>query len=165
MTSETSPEAEVLRLLSARGQTFAAAESCTGGLIAKRMTDLPGASAVFRGGAVVYTNLAKTALLGVPEAVLAVHTAVSRPVAALLAQNVRAALGADYGVGVTGLAGPEGDGVHPVGTVFVSLASADGTTVKKLELPPAAGRAGIRALAADAALALLLDALQSTIQK
>ena len=150
-------EKTVLGLLNARGnKIFAAAESCTGGLIAKRFTDLPGASAVFRGGVTVYTNAAKTALLGVDEKVLAEKTAVSRAVAAQLAENVRKALGADYGVGVTGLAGPEGDGVHEVGDVFVSLASAEReTVVRELHLGRRADRVRVRTLAANHAFDLL----------
>ena len=148
-------EATVLKLLRGRGESFAAAESCTGGLIAKRFTDLPGASEVFKGGAVVYTNEAKTHLLGVDPAVLAAHTAVSREVAVLLAENVRRALDADYGVGVTGLAGPDGDGVHPVGTVFVSLSGASGTEVRELALGERSDRSRIRTLAANHAFDML----------
>ena len=148
-------EATVLKLLRGRGESFAAAESCTGGLIAKRFTDLPGASEVFKGGTVVYTNEAKTHLLGVDPAVLAAHTAVSREVAVLLAENVRRALDADYGVGVTGLAGPDGDGVHPVGTVFVSLSGASGTEVRELALGERSDRSRIRTLAANHAFDML----------
>ncbi|MBR1496624.1 MAG: competence/damage-inducible protein A [Oscillospiraceae bacterium] len=148
-------EAVVLRELRARNQTFAAAESCTGGLIAKRFTDLPGASAVFRGGVTVYTNEAKMKLLGLDPALLETHGAVSRPVAEALARSVRETLGADYGIGVTGLAGPDGDGLHPVGTVFVGLASAQSVEVWALSLGERSDRARIRALAANHAFDLL----------
>jgi nicotinamide-nucleotide amidase len=148
-------EAAVLRLLRERGETFAVAESCTGGLIAKRITDLPGASAVFRGGVTVYTDDAKLRLLGVDAETLAEKTAVSREVAVQLAENVRAKLGADYGIGVTGVAGPDGDGVHPVGTVFVSLADADGTFVRSLQLSARSDRSRIRTLSANHAFDML----------
>ena len=148
-------EAVVLKVLRARGQSFAAAESCTGGLIAKRFTDLPGASEVFRGGVTVYTNEAKTRLLGVPETLLAEQGAVSLPVAEALAENIRRALGADYGLGVTGLAGPDGDGAHPVGTVFVSLASPEGVETRSLALGERSDRTRIRTLAANHAFDML----------
>lgn len=148
-------EALALDLLRGRGETFAAAESCTGGLIAKRFTDLPGASAVFRGGVTVYTNEAKMCLLGVDEETLNEKTAVSYEVAAALAENVREKLGADYGLGVTGVAGPDSDGAHPVGTVFVSLASEGGTFVRALELGERSDRPRIRTLAANHAFDML----------
>ena len=153
-----SPEQAVLTRLRETGKTFAAAESCTGGLAAKRITDLPGASAVFRGGVVVYTNAVKE-LLGVRHATLEAHTAVSREVAAELAECVRERLGADYGVGVTGVAGPDTDGVHPVGTVFVSVSDGVHTTVRALRLPESASRAAIRSQSADALFSLLLERL------
>ena len=149
-------EQTVLKLLTERGETFVAAESCTGGLIAKRFTDLPGASAVFKGGVTVYTNEAKTTLLGVRPETLAEHTAVSVPVAMELAENVRETLCADYGLGVTGVAGPDGDGVHEVGTVFVALATAEGETfVRPLELGKRADRSRVRTLAANHAFDML----------
>ena len=150
-------EKTVLNLLTERGdvKTFAAAESCTGGLIAKRFTDLPGASAVFKGGVTVYTNEAKMKLLGVDAETLNEHTAVSVPVAMELAENVRETLGADYGIGVTGVAGPDSDGVHEVGTVFVALATAEETVVRPLELGPRADRSRVRTLAANHAFDML----------
>ena len=152
-------EAAVLELLKRRGETFAAAESCTGGLIAKCITDLPGASEVFRGGATVYTNDAKMRLLGVDEKTLAEKTAVSREVAVQLAEHVREKLGATYGVGVTGVAGPDGDGVHPVGTVFVSMAAPSGTFVRALSLGARADRSRIRTISANHAFDMLRRAL------
>ena len=105
--------------------TFSAAESCTGGELAKRFTDIPGASEFFLGGVVTYTNEAKSKLLGIDPKLIEEKTAVSYEVAKEMAERVRALLGTDMGVGVTGLAGPDGDGVHEVGTVFVSLATKD----------------------------------------
>ena len=158
-------EKAVLTLLKARSETFAAAESCTGGLIAKRITDIPGSSAVFRGGVTVYTNDVKM-YLGVKKDTLDAHTAVSREVAAELAECVREKLGADYGVGVTGVAGPDSDGVHPVGTVFVSLACAAGTYVRALRLGEKSDRSRIRTLAANHAFDMLRRCLSGlNIQK
>ena len=109
-----------------------------------------------KGGVTVYTNEAKIKLLGVDADTLNEHTAVSVPVAMALAENVREALGADYGLGVTGVAGPDSDGVHEVGTVFVSLASPEGEVfVKPLELGSRADRSRVRTLAANYAFDLL----------
>ena len=116
-----------VKLLIERRVTLACAESCTGGELQKRITDIPGASAALLGGAVVYTNEAKNRILGVPAGLIEEKGAVSREVAEELAVRVREKLGSDLGVGITGLAGPDGDGVHEVGTVFISLA--DGKTV------------------------------------
>jgi len=153
-TDIDSLEELVLHLLTAQNRTFAAAESCTGGLIAKRITDLSGSSAVFRGGVTVYTNEVKM-FLGVKKETLDAHTAVSREVAAELAENVREKLGADYGLGVTGIAGPGSDGIHAVGTVFVSLAAPEGTFVRALSLGEKSDRSRIRTLAANHAFDML----------
>lgn len=152
-------ENTVLRLLRERGKTLAAAESCTGGLIAKRITDLPGASSAFRGGVTVYTNDAKRILLGVDEKTLEAKSAVSHEVAEQLAENVRKRLNADFGIGVTGVAGPESDGLHPVGTVFVALADGEGTYVRALRLSPDFDRERIRITSADHALDMLRRAM------
>ena len=147
-------EKAVLTLLKTRGETFAAAESCTGGLIAKRITDIPGSSAVFRGGVTVYTNDVKM-YLGVKKETLDAFTAVSRETAVELAENVREKLGADYGIGVTGVAGPDSDGIHPVGTVFVSLATGERTYVRALQLSEKSDRSRLRTLAANHAFDML----------
>lgn len=120
-----------VKLLIEKGVTLAAAESCTGGELEKRITDIPGASAALKGGVVVYTNEAKHLLLGIPTETLDKYGAVSREVAAELAERVRLKLGADLGVGVTGLAGPDGDGRNNVGTVFVSLSDGKRTWVRE----------------------------------
>ena len=127
-------EDSVMRLLKEKKMTFAAAESCTGGELAKRFTDIPGASEFFLGGVTTYTNEAKAKLLGIDPKLIEEKTAVSYEVAKQMAERVRALLGADMGIGVTGLAGPDGDGVHEVGTVFVSLATKDGTYVRELHV-------------------------------
>ena len=105
-------EEAVLPLLVAKGMTFAAAESCTGGDVARRFTEIPGASAAFAGGCVTYTNAVKARLLGIDPELIEEKTAVSYEVAKEMAERVRALTSADIGVGVTGLAGPDGDGVQ-----------------------------------------------------
>ena len=148
-------EEAVLPLLKEQGLTFAAAESCTGGEIAKRITDIPGASAVFAGGCVTYTNDVKARLLGIDRELIETNGAVSEPVARLMAERVRAVTGADLGVGVTGLAGPDGDGTHEVGTVFVSLAAEGRTWVRELHLGTFRTRSFIRRMAGNHAYDML----------
>ena len=156
---QTSIAAEVLQLCRERGLTLAAAESCTGGLIAKRLTDVPGASAAFLGGVVSYTNGVKHGVLGVPEALLQQYGAVSEPVAKAMAEGVRRITGSDLALSVTGLAGPDGDDRgNPVGTVYIGLAGAGGTQVTQLFLK--GDRKSIRQQAADYAFALLNKYLQ-----
>lgn len=142
-------EESVIKLLREKGMTFSAAESCTGGELAKRFTDMPGASAFFKGGVVTYTNEAKAKLLGIDPAFIEEKGAVSYEVAKAMAENVRALLGTDIGVGVTGLAGPDGDGVHEVGTVFVSLAVEGETFVKELHMGAMRTRSFIRRMAGN----------------
>lgn len=142
-------EENVIKLLREKGMTFSAAESCTGGDVARRFTDMPGASAFFKGGVVTYTNEAKAKLLGIDPALIEEKGAVSHEVAKAMAENVRALLGTDIGVGVTGLAGPDGDGVHEVGTVFVSLAVEGETFVKELHIGAMRTRSFIRRMAGN----------------
>ena len=142
-------EESAIKLLREKNMTFSAAESCTGGELAKRFTDMPGASAFFKGGVVTYTNEAKAKLLGIDPALIEEKGAVSYEVAKAMAENVRALLGTDIGVGVTGLAGPDGDGVHEVGTVFVSLAVEGETFVKELHMGTMRTRSFIRRMAGN----------------
>ena len=142
-------EESVIKLLREKGMTFSAAESCTGGDVARRFTDMPGASAFFKGGVVTYTNEAKAKLLGIDPALIEEKGAVSYEVAKAMAENVRTLLGTDIGVGVTGLAGPDGDGVHEVGTVFVSLAVEGETFVKELHMVAMRTRSFIRRMAGN----------------
>lgn len=122
----------VIRLLTERGHTVATAESCTGGLLQHRLTNVPGASAVVWGGWVTYANDAKQRELAVPAELLATHGAVSEPVARAMAEGARAASGADYALAVTGIAGPAGGSAEkPVGTAFIALAAAGGTSVTR----------------------------------
>jgi nicotinamide-nucleotide amidase len=125
-------EAVVIGLLRAKRKTLALAESCTGGGLAQRVTDVPGASEVFLGGVVSYANSAKEKFLGVRAETLATHGAVSEPVAREMALGAREKFGADFAIAVTGIAGPSGGTPEkPVGTVFIALASATGVEVKK----------------------------------
>jgi nicotinamide-nucleotide amidase len=131
LEDETLEEA-VVRLLTNAKKTLAVAESCTGGLLAHRITNVPGASEVFRGGFVTYSNDAKQKFLGVNESTLTKHGAVSEPVAREMANGARNALVADYALATTGIAGPTaGSEEKPVGTVFIALASQHDTIVIK----------------------------------
>jgi len=125
-------EAVIVRLLAKRKQTLALAESCTGGCIAHRLTNVPGASAVFPGGMVAYSNAAKVKFLGVRAETLAAHGAVSEAVAREMAEGARKKFGADFALAVTGIAGPTGGTkAKPVGTVFIALAGAPRTVVER----------------------------------
>lgn len=120
-------EALVGKLLAAHGKTLATAESCTGGLLAHRITNVSGSSAYFLGGVVSYANASKKALLGVPRDILEKHGAVSSACAREMAQGIRRVLRADYGIAITGIAGPGGGTPEkPVGTVYIALATPDG---------------------------------------
>ncbi len=144
----------VLDLLRDRGFTLATAESCTGGLVAVRLTDVPGASDVFLGSVVAYANEVKTAELGVPDWVLHEHGAVSPEAAAAMARGVRERLGAAVGVAVTGVAGPGGASADkPVGLVFLHAAGPDGELARRIDFP--GDRETIRQRAAVAALHLV----------
>jgi nicotinamide-nucleotide amidase len=124
-------ESVVIRLLTERKKTLALAESCTGGGIAHRVTNVPGASAVFLGGWVTYSNATKQKFLGVRAETLAAHGAVSEAVAREMAEGARAQTGADFAVAVTGIAGPDGGTQDkPAGTVFIALAGTAGTVVE-----------------------------------
>jgi nicotinamide-nucleotide amidase len=142
-----------------QARTIATAESCTGGLLAARLTELPGASAYVRGAAVAYSNDLKVALAGVPAELLARYGAVSPEVAAALAEGARARLGADVGVGVTGIAGPGGGSPEkPVGLVCLAVAGpGEASVAREVTLP--GGRVDVRDRATTVALHLLRRAL------
>jgi nicotinamide-nucleotide amidase len=142
----------VARLL--QGHTVATAESCTGGLLAGRLTDLPGSSAYVLGGLVVYSNEAKTALAGVPATLIEAHGAVSPEVARALADGARERLGAEIGIGVTGIAGPGGGTPEkPVGTVCLAVAGPGGRIERTVRLP--GGRGDVRDRTTTVALHML----------
>lgn len=152
-------EEVVGRLLKERKLTLAVAESCTGGLVGHRLTEVPGSSAYFERGVVVYSNEAKQALLGVPAELLAAHGAVSGPVVEAMARGVRERAGTDLGLGVTGIAGPEGGSpAKPVGTVFIALASPGGVQVRRFSF--GGDRSENKAFSALWALELLRRYLQ-----
>jgi nicotinamide-nucleotide amidase len=119
-------EEAVFELMKEKGVTLSVAESCTGGFVAKRLTDIPGASQVFPGGVTVYSDMAKAKLLGIDAGLIAEKGAVSYEVACEMAVRVREVMGTDIGVGITGVAGPDTDGRHEVGDVFISLADESG---------------------------------------
>lgn len=148
-------EQVVIGLLAARGETLAVAESCTGGAIANRLTDVPGASAVVVAGFVTYANRAKTDLLGVEPALVERHGAVSEPVAAAMAEGALRAAGANWALAATGIAGPAGGTpAKPVGTVFLALAGR-GRETRVEHRRFVADRATFKRLASLAALDLL----------
>ncbi|GEC10139.1 competence damage-inducible protein A [Streptomyces spinoverrucosus] len=163
----SSPATEVVRLLTVRGETVAVAESLTGGLVAAELTAVPGASKAFRGSVTAYATELKHELLGVDATLLAQRGAVDPQVAAQMAAGVRKALGADWGIATTGVAGPEPQDGQPVGTVFVALdgpfgpasGSAGGGKVEALRLN--GHRAEIRMESVRSVLALLLRELAS----
>jgi len=133
-TSGESLEAALGRMLIDRGLTIAVAESCTGGLIANRLTDVPGSSAYMLLGVVAYSNDAKRDVLGVEERIIASHGAVSKETAAAMAEGVRELAGADIGVSTTGIAGPGGGSPRkPVGLMYTGLSARCGTVTKKLQ--------------------------------
>jgi nicotinamide-nucleotide amidase len=149
----------VARRLAERGRTIATAESCTGGLLAARLTERAGASDYVAGGLVVYSNEAKVALAGVPQELIEEHGAVSGEVALALAAGARERLGADLGVGVTGIAGPGGGTAEkPVGLVWLSIAGpGDASVTRSVNLP--GGRADVRDRATTVAMHMLLGVL------
>jgi nicotinamide-nucleotide amidase len=147
----------ILARLVARGETLAVAESLTGGLLAATIVDVPGASAAFRGGLVVYATDLKATLAGVPSPLLSSHGPVDPAVAAALAAGARERCGADWGVSTTGVAGPDAADGKPVGRVYVAVAGPSEPIVRELNLP--GDRAEIRRGTVEAALDLLTEAL------
>ncbi len=163
----SSPASEVVRLLIVKGMTLAVAESLTGGLVAAEITSVPGASKAFRGSVTAYATELKRELLGVDATLLARSGAVDPQVAAEMAAGVRKALGADWGIATTGVAGPDPQDGQPVGTVYVAVngppeaasGSAGGGKVERLRLN--GDRAEIRMESVRSVLALLLEGLRA----
>ena len=153
---------EVIAMLRARSLTVSAAESCTGGLVSKYMTDLAGSSAYFRGGVVSYATDLKHAILGVSEKTLEAYGAVSEQTAREMAEGCRRVCGSDLAVSVTGVAGPDRDDRgNDVGTVYIALAHECGTICEKLPAVSDKTRGGIR----DAAVCHVFDLLRRFLQK
>jgi PncC family amidohydrolase len=163
MTATERPlEVQVGERLTARGLTIALAESSTGGLIAKRLTDISGSSAYVIGGVVAYANAVKQRLLGVGEQTLIDHGAVSEPVARQMAEGARHLFGTDLAISVTGIAGPTGaTATKPIGLHYVGLSAADGTWVRRYVWD--GDRTHNRASTADAAFRLVLDYLDGKL--
>jgi nicotinamide-nucleotide amidase len=150
---------EVLDKAREKGIRIAAAESCTGGMVAVALTDIPGSSAVFERGFVTYSNAAKVEMLGVLSATLAAHGAVSEPVAREMAEGALAQSQADLAVAITGIAGPGGSEFKPEGRVCFGLAAKGAETRTETQDFGALGRSAVRLAARDHALALLAAAV------
>ena len=151
--------AELLARLKGRGETLAVAESLTGGLLAATIVDVPGASAVFRGGLVVYATDLKGSLAGVPADLLAERGPVDPDVAVALARGARERCAADWALATTGVAGPDPQDGQPVGRVYVGVAGPGGADVHRLTLT--GDRAAIRRGSVECALVLLSDTLRA----
>ncbi len=141
----------------ARGWSLAVAESCTGGLLVAALTSHSGSSEVVLGGVIAYADRVKTECLGVPRSLLAAHGAVSEPTALAMARGAAARLGADVGIGITGVAGPGRSGVKPPGLTYVAVRTPLAERARRLDRDR--GREGNRAAAVSAALALALELL------
>ena len=156
------PEEHLGGLLREKGLKLAVAESCTGGLIASRITDVAGSSDYFDAGVVAYSNEAKGTFLSVPAASIEAHGAVSREVAEKMAEGVRAASSADIGLSVTGIAGPTGGSTEkPVGTVFIGLATDNETLFRKFQF--AGSRLDVKSQTSEEALQFVIDLLEGKI--
>lgn len=153
----TQPELEqqVARCLTQRGLTLSVAESCTGGLLSARITDVAGASKFYKGGACTYCNEIKQKILGVRAETLETYTAVSQQTAAEMAQGIARVYETDLGIGITGYAGPDGT---PVGTIYIGLFWKGSTQVHKIVSPH--GRSQARQDAADEALCMILHTIK-----
>ena len=143
--------------LRAAGKTIACAESCTGGLVTSRLTDIPGSSDYVMGSVVSYTNDIKERLVGVRHETLAAHGAVSPETAREMADGIRRVIRTDLGLGITGIAGPGGTAAKPVGLVYIAVSSEKGTRVTENHF--SGTRTEVKRQTSDAALALALDAL------
>ncbi len=160
MKSNASAKRRLIRLCALRGVTLGCAESCTGGLCAKLLTDVPGASAAFWGGFVTYTNEQKMQLLSVDPDIINQYTEVSEPCARAMAEGAKAALGVDYALSTTGYAGPGGGTERdPAGTVYIAVAGPCGTVCERFFAPDAT-RPAVRRLAAQHALEMVLEMVE-----
>jgi nicotinamide-nucleotide amidase len=151
----------LVEALAAHGRSIATAESLTGGLLGAGITDVPGASRVYRGGVVAYATEVKQSVLGVPADLVATHGVVSAPCAEAMARGARDLLGASYGVATTGVAGPDPQDGHRVGTVWIAVAGPVDVESRLLALP--GGRAEVRARTCAAAIALVEEILRREV--
>lgn len=149
--------AQVVNRLKKQGKHIALAESCTGGLLAKTITDVAGASDVFECGVVSYSSRIKAKVLGVDPKVIRKYSVVSEPVAVQMARGVLALGDADVGVGITGVAGPGPDGTHPEGEIFVAVTDGKTDKVTHLMTGTTNARAENRETAAATALNMILE--------
>ncbi len=160
MPHHSPPENRLIAYLVDSGKTISTAESCSGGLIAHRLTNVPGASTPFIGGIVAYSNQVKMNLLAVPSSTLETHGAVSEETARAMAEGARQTLGTDLAIAVTGIAGPGGGTAEkPVGLVYMAVASAGNTRATKCLFH--GDRESIKMQTADAALNLVWESLNS----
>lgn len=159
MTESRATAEAVVAALGARGLTLAVAESLTGGLVMGALTEVPGASVVFRGGPVVYATDTKSSVLDVDPALLEARGPVDPDVADAMARSVRRRWRADVGLATTGVAGPSRQSGKPVGEVYVGVADAAGTVVHRVDLAAAGDRSAIRREAVELALAAVLERL------
>lgn len=157
-SSPATPEREIVSRLQERKLSLALAESCTGGLIASRITDIPGASSVFKGCVVCYANEIKERVLGIPQVILDTEGAVSASCATAMAEGVKRLMHADIGISVTGIAGPGGaTPTKPVGLVYIAVATKNSTEARAFIFQ--GDRSAVRKQAADTALRLAFVAL------
>ena len=164
MAAKAKPSAgkQIIDILAERNQTLVTAESCTGGMIASALTDIPGASAAVYGGYVTYANSAKSRMIQVQPRLIRDYGAVSNQVARAMADGARNTARVDYAVAVTGIAGPDGGSEKkPIGLVYVAVSSELATVVIEHRFDAALGRDGIRKATVDAALDLVLQVLTS----
>ncbi len=156
MGEGTSVHHLLVERLKETGKTLSTAESCTGGLLGGAITSIPGASRIFKGGVVCYSNEAKKKLLGLPEETLQHHGAVSRETATALLDGVIRLFGSHYGMAVTGIAGPSGGSTgKPVGTVYIAVGDARRRLVRRFLFP--GDRENVRSRAVNSAAAMLLQ--------
>ena len=162
MTGKPLEEA-IGELLLQKNMTVSVAESCTGGLVSSKLTDVPGSSAYITLNVVTYSNDAKVRMLGIPAELIAEHGAVSEPVAAAMSQDIMKLAGSDIGVGITGIAGPAGGTPEkPVGLVYIGITDGNGTEVHKLNIASSFPRIEIKQEACHRALSFLLNRLEKT---
>ena len=161
METQNQIAVELIKLCARKRLTVSTAESCTGGLIAKLLTDVAGSSAVFYGACVTYTNEVKMNLLGVDPTIIEQYTEVSHACAKAMADGARQKIGTTFGISTTGYAGPGGGtDTDPVGTVYIAISTPDGTFSERFSAPSTLDRMGVREATAIRALEMLKNIVQ-----